>query len=238
MRLRPSLLLHNSPEPTKAITMKHFAFFAALLLSLVFSTGASAQWAMTFSAGLSPMQTPETPYIFVNRSSPRDEFIFDLAQVKASYFIGAGVTYDVNPFFFSAEALFNQREFQYNVSYTFPGFGRTEEVLIYEERMNVINIPLSLGVDLGAVDVTSGFLPQIIISQDSDLRKIIGYSQKLSPIRLGWHSGVMVHISNLRIGFNWQMDFNNYVDHASIRDQPLTLQGNYSRLLGTMSYKF
>jgi hypothetical protein len=34
------------------------------------------------------------------------------------------------------------------------------------------------------------------------------------------------------------MDFNNYGDHAYIRDQNLELQGQSSRLLGTISYEF
>lgn len=193
---------------------------------------------MTFTAGVSPQQTPITNHIFVNRSSPRDEFTFDLSQVKASYFVGVGAKYDLKPFFLAAEALYNRREYIYNISYTFPGFGRTEQTQVMTENMNIINIPLTLGVDLGVVDVTSGFLPQIIMSHDSDLAGLNGYSQKLDWLRFGWHSGVAANINNMRVGVSWQMDFNNYADHAYIHDQNLTLQGRSNRLLGTVTYLF
>ena len=194
---------------------------------------------MTITAGMAAQQSPAPNHIFVNRSSPRDEFTFDLSQVKPSYFIGVGAKYDLNKsFFLAAEALYNRREYLYNVSYTFPGFGRTEQTQVLTESMNIINVPLTLGVDLGVVDVTSGFLPQLILSQSSDLEGLNGYSQKLDKLRFGWHSGVAANIKAVRVGVSWQMDFNNYADHAFIHDQNLSLQGRSNRLLGTLSYQF
>ncbi len=212
--------------------------FLLFALPLFTSVPLHSQMMMTFTAGISPQQQPGSNYIFVNRSSPRDEFTFDLAQVKASYYIGVGARYDIAPFFFSAEAQYNKREYVYDVSYTFPAFGRTETVQQYNEYMHVINVPLSIGVDLGIVDVTSGFLPQVIVSQQSDLEDVAGYNQHLRRLRLGWQSGIAAHVDQMRIGLNWQMDFNNYADHAYIRSQPLSLKGRASRVLGTVSYQF
>jgi hypothetical protein len=193
---------------------------------------------MTFTAGVSPQQKPASHHIFVNRTSPSNEFTFDLSDVKASYIIGVGARYNLNPFFIAAEAQYNRREYTYNVSYTYPEFGRTDQTQAYSESMNVINVPLTLGVDLGIVDVTSGFLPQLVVSQKSDLSSISGYSQKLNPLRFGWHSGLAANIKDVRLGVSWQMDFNNYADHAYINEQNLTLQGRSSRILGTLSYQF
>src|SRR5690349_16766815 len=157
--------------------IKQTSLILLLLLSIL--TTAGSQVTMTFSAGVAPQQTPESHYIFVNRSTPRDEFTFDLAQIKASYFVGVGAKYDLEPFFVTAEAQYNKREYIYDVSYTFPAFGRSGQDFQYTESMNVINLPVNLGVDLGVVDVTSGFLPQLIVSQQSDLEEVSGYSQKL-----------------------------------------------------------
>jgi hypothetical protein len=206
--------------------------------SMMLASSVQAQFTMTFTTGLSPQQTPVSHYIFVNRSTPRDEFTFDLSQVKASYFVGVGAKYDVKPFFFTGEAQYNKREYVYNIAYTFPGFGRTEEAVRYSEYMHVINLPLSVGVDLGIVDVMSGFLPQLMVSQQSDMEGLTGYSEKLNFLRFGWQSGLAANVSNLRIGLMWQMDFNNYADHVYIREQNLSLQGRSSRLLGTLSYHF
>lgn len=219
-------------------TMKNL-FFVTITLSLLSICSVQSQnLVMTFSTGVSPKQSPTTHFIFVNRSSPRDEFTFDLAEVKASYFIGFGAKYDLKPFFFAAEAQYNKREYIYNIEYTFPGFGRSEQSQLLTESMNVINVPLSLGVDLGIVDVTSGFLPQIIISQNTDLKDLQGYNQNLKWLRFGWQSGVAANIGDMRLGVSMQMDFNNYADHAFIRKQNLSLQGRSTRMLGTLSYQF
>ncbi|HUR31888.1 MAG TPA: hypothetical protein VMZ69_10685 [Saprospiraceae bacterium] len=216
---------------------KLFSIVLCCCITSIFTMNAQ-NVVMTFTAGVSPQQNPEPHHIFVNRSSPREEFTFDLAQVKASYFVGVGARYNVNQFFFAGEAQYNRREYLYNISHTFPGFGRTEQTEILSESMNVINLPLTLGVDLGIIDVTSGFLPQVIVSQDSDLKSIDGYSQKLDKIRFGWHSGLAANIKDLRVGLSYQMDFNNYADHAYIHDQNLSLQGRSSRILGTLTYQF
>ncbi len=217
--------------------MKKF-FFLLTVLSLSLTSKSYSQLSMIASMAISPQQTPTSHYIFVNRSSPVDEFTFDLHTVKASYFIGAGARYDIKPFFFQAEAQYNKREYVYDVKYTLKGRIRTDQSTLYTEQMNVINIPLSLGVDLGVLDVTSGFLPQLILSQQTDLAEITGYHQNLKFLRFGWQTGMAVKINQMRIGLNWQMDFNNYADHAYVRDQPLALQGRSNRLLGTMSYIF
>lgn len=193
---------------------------------------------MTFTAGMSPQQTPGSHYIFVNRSSPRDEFTFDLNQVKPSLFVGVGAKYNVEQFFFQAEAQYNKREYVYDIAYTFPEFGRTETSVRYTEQQQVINLPLSLGVDLGVVDVVSGFVPQLMLSQQSDLENLTGYEEKLDFLRFGMHTGFAVNVSQLRIGVDWQMDFNNYADHVYVRNQSLALQGRSTRILGTLSYIF
>ncbi|MEP6646193.1 MAG: hypothetical protein ABJC12_03825 [Saprospiraceae bacterium] len=218
--------------------MKKLIFLTTLLCCISIFSAKSQNVLMTFSTGISPEQTPATHFIFVNRSSPRNEFTFDLAQVKASYFIGFGAKYDVQPFFFSAEAQYNRREYIYNIKYTFPGFGRSEQSQLLSETMSVINVPLTLGVNLGKIDVTSGFLPQIILSQDTDLKNLAGYNQNLKWLRFGWHSGVAANIGDVRVGVSMQMDFNNYADHAYIRNQSLALQSRSTRMLGTLAYQF
>jgi len=216
--------------------MKKFFVLTTVFL-FAFVVSMQSQVSMVVTAAISPQQTPPSHYIFVNRSTP-DEFTFDLRTVKSSVFIGAGARYDIKPFFFQAEAQYNKRVYVYDVSYTYTGSGRTDEVNKYEEQMDVINLPLSVGVDLGFLDVTSGFLPQVVLSQQSDLSEIDGYHQDLKTMRFGWQTGIAANLNQLRIGLNWQSDFNNYADHANVGNQSLELAGRSSRLLGTLSFIF
>lgn len=216
--------------------MKNLLFLSIIFLCAVHSDAQNLN--MLFTAGVSPQQTPTGHHIIVNRSTPTEEFAFNLSQVKASYMIGLGARYDLKPFFITGEAIYNRREYVYSIDYTLPEFQRSEVIQQMTESMNVVNVPLSLGVDLGLVDVTSGFLPQFVVSQKSDLSQVAGYSQKLDRIRLGMHTGLAVNINDLRIGVSWQMDFHNYADHAYIKNQHLSLSGRSTRILGTMSYIF
>jgi hypothetical protein len=219
--------------------MKKTPFLLAIsFLSFLSFSEMNAQFSMTASVGISPQQSPGSDYIFVNRSTPKAEFIFNISQVKASYFAGVGTRYDLFPFFFTAEALYNKRQFVYDVAYTYPGFGRSEETLEYSETMHVINAPISIGVQLGIMEVSSGFLPQFVVGHETDLDNISGYTQKLNPLRLGWHTGIAARLSTLRIGLDWQMDSNSYADHIYINNQNLDLRGKSSRLVGTLSYQF
>jgi len=219
--------------------MKKTPFFLAIaFLSILSISEMNAQFSMTASMGISPQQSPGSDYIFVNRSTPRSEFTFNISQVKASYFAGVGTRYDIFPFFFTAEALYNKRQFVYDVAYTYPEFGRSDETLEYSETMHVINVPISVGVQIGIMEVSSGFLPQVVVGHETDLDDINGYSQKLNPIRLGWHTGLAARLSALRIGLDWQMDTNTYADHIYVNNQNLDLRGKSSRLVGTLSYQF
>jgi hypothetical protein len=219
--------------------MKKAPFFLILSLSvLCLVQKGNAQVSLITSIGLSPQQTPGNDYIFVNRNNPKAEFTFDISLVKASYFAGAGVRYDVFPFFFTAEAQYNKRQYVYDVQYTYPAFGRSDESLEYSETMHVINMPASIGVQIGLMEVSSGFLPQVVVGHQTDLDNIPGYSQKLNPLRFGWHTGIAARLASLRIGLNWQMDSNSYADHIYVNDQNLDLRGKSSRIVGSLSYQF
>lgn len=193
---------------------------------------------MTVTVGVSPQQNPVSNHIFVNPSSPQDEFTFDLSQVKSSVVAGIGAKYAMGSFFLAAETQYSKREYVYDVSYTYAGFPRSPQNESYSDAMHILALPVNVGVDLGVIDVTSGLAPQWIVSHHSELEKIAGYQEDLKRLRLGWQSGIAVHVNNLRLGMSWHMDFNNYAEHASLGSQSLSLEGNTNRLLGTISYQF
>ena len=199
-------------------------YFIIACFSLISLNAAEGQVSMVYSLGISPQQAPAGHYVFVNRSSPDSEFTFNLSQVKASYFVGAGVRYTMAPFFLMTEAQYNKRSYVYDIQ--------------FNESMHVINVPVSVGVELGVIEVFSGFLPQFIVAHQTDLDQLTGYSDDLKTLRLGWHTGIAAKVNKLRIGLTYQMDANNYADHISINDQPLKLTGRSSRVVGSLSFVF
>ena len=209
-----------------------------LMFTLLLTKDVHAQFSMVTSMGIAPQQSPSGNYILVNRSSPKTEFTFNLSQVKASYFLGTGTRFDMHPFFLMAEGQYNKREYVYDIDYTYPAFGRSEQTIQYAETMHVINVPLSVGVVIGFMEVTSGFITEFVVAHQSELENISGYTEDLSPVRFGWHSGLAAKVAKFRIGANWQMDFNNYADYAYVNSESLMLQGKSSRIVGFISYQF
>lgn len=213
-------------------------FFLIACFSFISFNALEAQFSMVYSLGISPQQTPTGHYIFVNRSSPNSEFTFNLSRVKASYFAGAGVRYSMAPFFLMTEAQYNKRSYVYDVVPTSSAFERVEETIQFTESMHTINLPVSVGVDLGFIEVFSGLLPQVIVSHQTDLNLLTGYSDDLKTLRLGWHTGIAAKVAKLRIGLTYQQDTNNYADHISINSQHLKLSGRSNRIVGSLSYAF
>ncbi len=213
-------------------------FLIIACCSFISFNALEAQISMVYSLGISPQQAPNGHYIFVNRSSPNSEFTFNLSQVKASYFLGAGVRYSMAPFFLMTEAQYNKRSYVYDVVPTSSSFERSEETIQFNESMHVINVPVSVGVEIGFIEVFSGFLPQFIVAHQTDLDLLTGYEDDLKTLRFGWHTGIAAKVNKLRIGLTYQMDSNNYADHISINDQQLKLTGRSSRLIGSLSFVF
>ena len=213
-------------------------YFIIACFSLISLNALQAQVSMVYSLGISPQQAPQGHYVFVNRSSPDSEFTFNLSQVKASYFVGAGVRYSMAPFFLMTEAQYNKRSYVYDVVPTSSSFIRSEETIEFNESMHVINVPVSVGVELGIIEVFSGFLPQFIVAHQTDLDQLTGYSDDLKTLRLGWQTGIAAKVNKLRIGLTYQMDANNYADHISINEQQLKLTGRSSRVIGSLSFVF
>ena len=219
--------------------MKNYRnLFIIACLSFISINVLESQVSMVYSLGISPQQAPEGHYVFVNRSTPDSEFTFNLSQVKASYFVGAGVRYSMAPFFLMTEAQYNKRTYVYDVVPTSSSFIRSEETIEFNESMHVINVPVSVGVELGFMEVFSGFLPQFIVSHQTDLDQLTGYSEDLKTLRFGWHTGIAARVDKMRIGLTYQMDANNYADHISINDQQLKLTGRSSRIVGSLSFVF
>lgn len=219
--------------------MKKSLYILIIAMYVLLTTGGiQAQVSMVFSMGISPQNSPNGHYVIVNRSNPQNEFLFDLTQVKASYQVGAGVRYDLLPFFLLGEAQYTKREYVYSVKYTYPDFPRSADDLEYNESMHLINVPLSIGVDLGVLEVVSGFVPQFVVAHKNGMDAIEGYSDDLSTIRFGWHTGVAAKIAKFRIGLTYQMDFNNYADHISINSEPIKLTGASGRIMAMVAYGF
>ncbi len=216
--------------------MRNLLMTALFLLS--FSITGFGQATFGVKAGVSPAVTPNTSYIFANRETPRDEFTFNILNVNNGIYLGGFTQVDMKPFFFRFEALYNQYQIDYSLNYTFEVRGRSAQEKILTEQFHRIDIPASVGVNLGAFEVNSGVVAHFNLSQDSELSQVDGYQSNLSAVELGWQTGIGINLANVNLGLTYQMDFNNYGSHMKVNEGSLEMSNSPTRLIATIAYKF
>lgn len=191
------------------------------------------------NAGMAPGLDPGTDHIFVNRASPRSEFTFNAVKVYEAPYIGGFVRMDLaEPFYLRAEAMYNQFNTDYELRFLGTEFPRSSKTSVFTETIRQIDLPVSMGVQLGTFDVTSGFTAHILLSQDTELDIFSNYRRTLDPVRFGFHTGFGAHFELLRIELRYVMDFFTYADHLNVGDQNLSLDNSPGRIMATMSYQF
>lgn len=211
-----------------------------LILPLFITASLSAQlFDFGVSAGMAPAMDPNTDHIFVNRATPRSEFTFNAIKVSDAPFVGGFVHFKLEkPFYIKAEALYTQYNTDYELRFLGSEFPRSSQTGIFTETIRQIDIPISMGVALGIVEVNSGFTTHLTLSQKSELDIINNYSKDLDFARFGMHTGVAVHFEPVRLEVRYVLDFFTYADHLRVADQNLSLDNTPGRLMATMSYQF
>ena len=189
--------------------------------------------------GIAPGYDPGTNFIIVNRSDAQSEFTFNANKVHNAVYAGGFAKLDLSdPFFLRVEAMYNQSTTDYLLNFLGSDLPRSSQSAVYSETTRQLDLPVSIGVDLGVVNVVSGFTTQLMLDQDSELEQIAGYEKDLAFARFGFHSGVALDFTPLRIEFRYMMNFHNYGDHIRVNDQNLGLDNTPGRILGTLSYQF
>lgn len=209
------------------------------LLSSLFIVPAGAQFTFGLTGGAAPAIAPNTNHAIANRANPADEFTFNVADVKSGLYLGVFTELGLDAsFFIRAEALYNWYEAEYLLNYTYESRTRSSTESSYSEKVQRIDLPLSLGARIGMFEVLTGLVPRVILKNDNEMSDMDGYSESLDALQLGFQSGVGLNFQNVRLGMTYQMDFRNYGAHMSYRGESLDLQNRPSRILISLGYRF
>jgi hypothetical protein len=199
----------------------------------------NAQIKAGIKAGVVPAFSPNTHYMIMNRENPRNEFVANVSSIQNGTSIGAFAQIGLEKsFFLRAEALYNQYETNYEMRYTWGERFRSSNETQYVEKTKRLDIPVSLGANLGNFEVITGLVARFILDNQNEMRGIAGYSESMSPIQFGLQSGIGLNILNLNIGLTYQMDFQNYGEHIYINGRNMDLQNRPTRLIASIAYTF
>lgn len=191
-----------------------------------------AQLSLGLKTGMSLGTKPGTAYCIVNRDFPDQQFLFNSQMVRFTPSAGAFARLDRAPFWFSAEPSTYGWNEKYTVEYTRSSLSAlvSESNLVFNERIQVIELPLSIGVTLGMVEIFSGFSGTRLVSQKTELLGIEGFSSSTGKYRLGWHSGIGLNFSHFLIDLRYAQSFYNYGQGISVNGLDLNLKNARARV--------
>lgn len=202
----------------------------------ILSTDVSGQISLGLKAGVSPAVDPGTQFIIVNRQDPSSEFLFNVENVQFDGQLGLVARYDMKPWWFSVEALGGRHSTEYSVFYGQDRRSAGVPMRITEQR-TYLDVPVSAGVDLGLVDVFSGFYLSHTLHNNSGLDAINGYSENPSLFSAGWHTGLGVNLGWVTFDVRYQQAFSNYGAHRFVNGQELILRNAPGRVIAMVGFR-
>ena len=236
-----------SAATTRRIRVYHPRTSAALTVIitscfLLISELTNAQLTVGVKGGVSPSVSPGTAYRIVNRNDPVNEFLFNSRQVQYTPAVGLLARLDKHPFWFSAEAVAYGTSETYSIQYctdkrTAQGTDH-ENYFELNEKTYFVELPLSVGVTLGRIEVFSGFSPKQVVSQTTELDQIPGYSSDLPKRYMAWHSGIGINLHNVLIDIKYTQAFANYGQHRYVNGEELTLGNSPRRVTASLAFRF
>jgi len=200
-----------------------------LLASVAILSSATAQFRFAVKAGVAPARVMGTAPVIVNRNDYTSDFLFNGNKVEISPALGVALRFKTKDFFFEGEAMYSSIRKSYAMQYI---EDKVNDELKYEmeESCKSIYLPLSAGVTLGLVEITSGFSMRYEFDQASTLSQMHHFSREIDNTVFGWHSGIGINLGRVSAELRYQQDFANYGQGIFVNDQELLLRNAPSQL--------
>ena len=215
--------------------MKKLILFISFTLLVIFhSTG---QVHLDFKLGISPSSSPKSASIFVNRNNPHEEFLFNMIRVKSQFYGGLGLHLGLQqPFFVESGLYFSRKSSDYEVCYEMLTDDRPR-IQVMTETESILHLPVSVGIRLGTVDITSGMSVSKNMSSVKQLSHINGFKHEANPWRLGWQMGIRYPIQRVMFGMEFQGSLNRVGEGMKVNDDSLELQNVPGKLVFSIQYR-
>ena len=214
--------------------MKYIFISIILLMSL---GQLNAQFRFDVFGGISPQTTPASADLFVNRHLPHEEFRFNMRKVDPQIFAGIKGHVELGtPFFAEAGLMYSRRKSTYQALYTIIDREHPVSSYIMTETEDMIMLPVNIGVNLGIVDLTSGFRVAQTVGKKTDLDQLAGFMSDDNTLRLGYQASVGVSIFRSRIGIAYLGNFSRVGSGMSVNNQSLELMNVPGQFVLTLQH--
>lgn len=189
--------------------------------------------------GASLPSSPQSAGVLINRQSPAEEFMFNLNKVDPQYFIGSKLHMELGePFFAELGMTYTKKTSTYHVEYTIIDAEHPVSNHFLRESEHLIMMPVNIGVNMGAVDITSGFRIMKSIGNSTALAQLTGFAKEGNPIQFGWQAGAGFYIGRTRLGTEYQSNFSRVGRGMSVNGQSLEIMNVPAQFVFTLQQSF
>ena len=197
---------------------------------------ANAQVTVGLRIGKSPAVTPGTNHLIVNRQDPMKETLFNIQHVQYSEQLGLMARLDWGRFWVMPELMYGRSTAQYSMIYTRDNLNGQKPTMMDEKR-TFLELPVSLGVSLGVIEVFSGFNTSYDLNNTNELEHMEGFKSSIPAMHYGWHSGIGLNFGDILFDVRYQQEFGNYGQDRYVNGQELLLRNAPGRFLVTAGYR-
>lgn len=205
-----------------------------------------AQVSVGLRVGVSPTQSPATSFLIVNRHDPVNQCLFNLQEVSFKPQVGLMARTENDHFWFMGEIVYSQTSVHYSLEYLYRSFlpssngdlSSENDVELYTIKRDYVELPISAGVKLGRVEISSGFSVSKDLKVQNEFEEFNGYTASPSGTTLGWHAGLGLNFQLVILELRYHRDFSNYGDNQFINGQELSLHCPVDRFSAMATFRF
>jgi Outer membrane protein beta-barrel domain len=164
---------------------------------------------------------------------------FQMSVIDAKYgyhggaFLRVGLT---GRLFVQPEVLFNSSSVEYNLKdLTKPSMVQT----VAKESYQNIDIPVLVGLKLGAIHLQAGPVGHVFISSKSDIPTTSNeYVQKFQSMTYSYQAGAGLSVGHLLFDVKYESDLSKFGNHFTFYGRNFPFSTNASRVVFTLGYAF
>jgi Outer membrane protein beta-barrel domain len=186
--------------------------------------------------GLSTNQIKGEDLIIKNAKDIK-QFQMSVADAKYGYHGGAFVRLGLTGrLFVQPEVLFNSSSVEYNLKdLTKPSMVQT----VGKESYQNIDIPVLVGLKLGAIHLQAGPVGHVFISSKSDIPTTgTEYVQKFKSLTYSYQVGAGLDVGSLLFDVKYESDLSKFGDHFTFYGRNFPFSTNASRVVFSLGYAF
>jgi Outer membrane protein beta-barrel domain len=175
-------------------------------------------------AGLS---TPDIKPADVNPFNT-DSLKIKVKDANYGFHFGMFARLKAGGFFVQPEVLFNSSKVTYGVSNL---NGKPLVDSLRNERFLNLDIPVLLGVKLGAFRLNGGPVGHLHLTSTSDLTQFSSFKSKFETMTFGYQAGLGADFGNLGVDIRYEGNFAKFGSHLNFNGKDYSFDKNSSRIL-------